>query len=128
MPAASTITIADSVPANHVFNPQSATPGDAVFLNRNGNSVAAAEVLKLKYSAATSQRATDRINIRLQDPLERGDAVNGYTIAGSCLFDGDIVIPAQATATERANFAALVKNALANAVINNYIGTGEVVW
>lgn len=125
MPAIANIVIADAVPANHTFVPLAANVGEAQHVNRNGNIAASNEVLILNYSPASSKRKTDRIRFRLTDPLERGNATDGYTADDKMFIDVTAVIPESATPTERSNFATLAKNLMANTVVLGYISSGD---
>jgi hypothetical protein len=122
MPAVSNIVLADATPANHTFVPVSVTPDQAVWLDRDGTTAAGSKELVAQYSRANGARKTDRVKIRLNIPYEATSTDTGKTyVAYTARFSCDIVLPDEMSATERGHVAALIKNALADSVLNGYI-------
>lgn len=122
MPAISNIVLADATPANHTFVPVSSTPDQAVWLDRDGTTAAGSKELVAVYSRANGARKTDRVKIRLNVPYEATSTDTGKTyVAYTARFSCDVVLPDEMSATERGHVAALIKNALADTVLNGYI-------
>lgn len=120
MPTAANILLNDSVPAAHTFEPLSITPERSVLVDRDSTTSAGFKTLQAGLSPARPSRPTNRVNIRLSMPTEQTvDSVT--TVAYTARLNVDCVLPEEMTATERADFAAFVKNALADTVINGYI-------
>lgn len=127
MPSASTITVADQVPTNHVFNPITTAPGSALLETREATTTAGEKQLILQLDRASAKRATDRVTIRLNLPFEQ--TVDGVTSVRSIArLDCVVIVPSDTTSTERALVAALVKNTLANAVVQGYITTRDPLY
>lgn len=128
MPSATTIVLADSVPANHNFDPVQIDPENSLFLERDTPSTSGGFWgLRLTFSRANSGRPTDRVGVRLDVPYEQ--TVDGIVqIADTARFQGSFTLPTTMTATNRADFAALVKNALAHADVLGYIEDLEPVY
>jgi predicted rRNA methylase YqxC with S4 and FtsJ domains len=128
MPTATTISIADSTPANHVFSPVQVSTGQALLLNRATSVTAAGnEQMVLGLSLASAKRRTDRVNIRLNVPHE--ETVDGVTtVRDVARFSADVVLPELMTQTERNHFAALVKSAMAHAIVAGYIANRDPLY
>lgn len=121
MPDATSLSINDSVPTAHTFAPQSVTPASTILVDRDTADTAAGypQVI-LGLSPASSSRPTSRVNIRLNVPVEY--TVDGVVkIAYVSRFNGDIILPQEMTQQERDDFAALLKNLLADTVVQGYI-------
>lgn len=124
MPSATSITLADgqATPVNHVFEPVSVVPGQALLVNRDSTTAAGQKELIVSYDRAKTGRKTDRIKLRLNIPIEATSTDTGQTyVAHTARFSCDVVLPDELTASERADVAAFVKNALADSVLNGYI-------
>lgn len=120
MPDAANILLNDSVPAAHTFEPVSILPERSLLVDRDSTTSAGQKTLQAGLSIARSNRPTNRVNIRLSMPTETTvDSVT--TVAYTARFNADVVLPEQMTATERADFAAFIKNAFADSVIAGYI-------
>lgn len=128
MPSAANIVLADSVPANHTFNPVEVDPADSLFLVRDISITSAGnESLRLNFSRATSGRPTNRVQVRLDIPYEQ--TVDGVTTVYDIFrFAGTFTLPETMTSLNRANAMALVQNALANSVVAGYVEDLEPVW
>lgn len=120
MPAATTIVLADATPANHTFSPLSTDGGVALLEDRDSTTSAGFKTLLLTLKKANGARSTNRVNIRLNVPYEQ--TIDGaVSIRSVARLSADVVIPDDMTGTERDHFAALVKNAFANAIVTGYI-------
>lgn len=124
MPAVASISLNDGqgTPVAHTFAPLTCTPGNTVLVNREGNTSAGNRTLVLSYDAAKANRATHRVGIRFNMPVEAQNADTGqYRVEYTARFSGEAVIPDRMTAAERADFAAFVANAIMHADVNDYI-------
>jgi hypothetical protein len=102
-----------ATPVAKSFAPERVAPESSIFTERSAAVSAGFTKLSIAYSAASSQRATNRVDVQLDFPVL--STVNGVsTVAYRGLFKGYFVIPDQMTATERADLAAFVANALDN--------------
>lgn len=127
MPTAADIVLNDSVPAAHTFEPQSITPESSILVDRDSVTPAGFKSLHLGLSPARPGRPTTRSKVRVNMPIETTE--NGVTtVAYTLRHDGNTVIPEQATAQQRADFAALVENAYANSVIKGYVTDHDPVY
>lgn len=130
MPSAASITLADgqATPVNHTFSPRiSVGPGSTTLINDEALTSAGQMKLTLGFSAASAARTSNRVKIRFEMPTET--TVNGVTsVAYTARFIGDVILPEQMTAVERANMAAYMKNALANAVVAGYTSTLDPMY
>lgn len=127
MPTASNIVIADSVPANHTFNPIEVTPGNSLFLERTTPSTSAgAWGLRLTFSRGNDGRPTDRVGVRLDIPYEQ--TVDGVVqVYDTARFSGTFTLPQTMTGLQRADFMALIQNALNHADVKGYVTNLEPV-
>lgn len=117
---AANIVIADNVPTNHTFTPLSVTLGMTQYIAREGNTAMGNPTLSAGLSLATSKRATNRIQFRLNLPREA--AVDGvYSLRSTARYVGEIILPDDFTSAERAMFAALVANFHDNALLKGYV-------
>lgn len=126
MPSASTITIADQVPTNHVFNP--ITTGATSFLETTTKATGATqESLVLQMDRSSTKRATDRVTVRLNVPFEQ--TVDGaVTVRSTARFIGEFVVPADCSSTERLMLATMVQNVLANSVVKGYVSSRDQLY
>lgn len=128
MPSAANIVLADSVPANHTYNPIEGDSSDFLLLERGVSTTSAGNAsLRLNFSRATSGRPTNRVQIRMDFPYEQ--TVDGVTkVYDVARFQGIFTLPETMTDLQRANVYALVKNAFANAVVTGYVEDLEPIW
>lgn len=120
MPTAADIVLNDSVPAAHTFEPQRISADRAILADRDSTTSAGFKVLNVGLSSARPGRPTDRVNFRLSMPIEQTiDSVTSVAYTARATLD--VVLPEQMTALQRADFGALIENALANTVIQGYI-------
>lgn len=127
MPTATNIVIADSVPANHTFVPIEVSPGNSLFLERaTPNTSGGAWGLRLTFSKGNDGRPTDRVGVRLDVPYEQ--QVDGvYVVHDTARFSGTFTLPTTMTGLNRADFMALVINALSHADVKGYVEDLEPV-
>lgn len=128
MAAASNIVLADSVPANHTFEPIEVDPANALFLQRATAATSAGfEALRLTFSRSSSGRPTNRIGIRLDVPYEQ--TVDGVTtVYDTARMQTTITCPEKMTAQQRLDFATLIQSAMAHATVKAYTSTLSPVW
>lgn len=107
-------------PVAKTFAPERVAPDLCTFVERTAASAAGFIRLLLGMSPATSKRTTNRVDISLDYPVLQ--TVNGVSsVAYVGRFKGYFVIPDVMTATERADLAAFVANALDNTQIRAMI-------
>ena len=106
-----TINDGAATPVAKTFSPERVTPELTTFTERTASSSAGFARLGIGFSPASSKRATNRIDISLDLPVLQ--TVNGVSsVAYVGRFKGYFVVPDVMTASERANLAAYVANAL----------------
>lgn len=128
MPAATSLSINDATPTAHVFVPVSVSPQLSLFRNVADAAISASEEqIGLSLSRATANRSTNKVKLTLSVPHEQ--TIDGAVVVRDTFrFTGEWVIPDSMSSTERADAAALVKNALANADIEDYVTDLEPMW
>jgi hypothetical protein len=98
-------------PVAKSFAPERVAPDNSVFTERSAAVSAGFRRLSVKYSPASSKRATNRIDVDFDLPaLQLIDGVS--KVAFVSRFKGYFVIPDTATAAERADLHAFVANSL----------------
>jgi hypothetical protein len=128
MPAVTNLTLADATPTNHSYVPQSATVGQTVLVNKEGNIYAGNPRLQLGFSPASKSRATSRVSINFDFPLERQDDAGNYYVAGNARMIVDIVSPDIMTATEKSDFAALIESIFADSTVQGYVSSDDPMY
>jgi len=109
-----------ATPVAKSFAPERVAPESSIFTERTSGVSAGFTRLTIRYSAANSRRATNRVDIDLDLPVL--NTVNGIsTVAYVGRFKGYFVIPDVMTAAERADLAAYVANALDNAQVRGVV-------
>lgn len=128
MPAASTISINDATPTAHAFVPVQVSPSLSLFRNTADAAISAsAEQVGLSISRASSARSTDKVKVTLSIPHEQ--TIDGAVVVRSTArMNAEFILPDDMTSTERADFAALVANALDHADVKGYLTDLEPVW
>lgn len=102
-----------ATPVAKSFAPERVAPENSVFTERTPAVSAGFPRLAIRYSAASSKRSTNRVDVDLDLPVL--STVNGVsTVAYVGRFKGYFVIPDTMTALERADLHAFVANGLAN--------------
>jgi hypothetical protein len=105
-----------ATPVAKSFAPERVAPELSTFTERTAASSAGFLRLGVSYSAASSKRATNRVDISFDYPVLQ--SVNGVnSVAYTARFKGQFVIPDVMTAAERANLQAFVANAMSNAAV-----------
>lgn len=105
-----------ATPVAKSFAPERVSPGDSIFTERTAAVSAGFYKLGIGFSAASSRRPTNRVDISLDLPVLA--TVNGVsTVAYVGRFKGYFVLPDTMTAAERADLHAFVANALDNASV-----------
>lgn len=106
-----TINNGAATPVAKTFSPERVAPELSTFTERTATSSAGFVRLGVAFSAASSKRNTNRIDLSLDYPVL--STVNGVsTVAYVGRFKGYFVVPDVMTAAERADLAAFVANAL----------------
>lgn len=107
-------------PVAKSFAPERVAPELATFTERSPAVSAGFPRLSIGYSPASSKRATNRVDVKLDLPAL--STINGVsTVAYVGRFAGYFVIPDVMTAAERADLRAFVANALDNALVMGVI-------
>lgn len=120
MPTVTNIVLADSVPANHTFQPVSVTTAASVLIDRATNIAEGNPTLILGFNMANTKRKTDRVDVRLNFPIER--QVDGvWVVTDTARFIGQWIVPVSMTQTERDNFEALADNLVSHSVVEGYV-------
>jgi len=105
-----------ATPVAKSFAPERVSPDLSTFTERSAAVSAGFTRLSVGYSPASSKRATNRVDVKLDLPVL--STVNGVsTVAYVGRFQGYFVIPDVMTALERADLRAFVANALDNTPI-----------
>lgn len=111
-----TINNGAATPVAKSFAPERVAPDNSVFTERSAAVSAGFTRLSVRYSPASSKRATNRVDVDLDLPVL--STVNGVsTVAYVGRFKGYFVIPDTMTAAERADLRAFVANALDNTAV-----------
>jgi hypothetical protein len=111
-----TINNGAATPVAKSFAPERVAPEASVFTERSAAASAGFTKLAIRFSAASSKRATNRIDVDLDYPvLATVNGVNSVAYVGR--FRGYFVAPDVMTAAERADLHAFVANALNHATI-----------
>lgn len=109
-----------ATPVAKNFAPESVAPTLSAFTERSAGVSAGYTRLTVGLSPASSKRATNRIDVSLDLPVLQ--LVNGISsVAYVGRFKGYFVIPDVMTASERADLAAYVANALDNTQVRAII-------
>lgn len=110
----------EATPVAKSFAPESVAPTQSSFTERSAGVSAGYTRLTVGLSPASSKRATNRIDLSLDLPVLQ--LINGIsTVAYVGRFKGYFVVPDVMTASERANLAAFVANALDNTQVRAII-------
>jgi hypothetical protein len=80
-------------------------------------------------SPASSKRSTNRVKISFDYPKTAVSTVDGSErTVYTARFNADVVIPNEMASADRDDFAAFIKNALADSVVNGYIKELDPIW
>lgn len=115
-----TINDGAATPVAKSFAPLRIAPELSIFTERSAVIPAGYPKLSVALDAASSKRATNRVDISLSLPVVQ--TVNGLpTVTKTGLFKGYFVVPDTFEAADRANLHAYVANALQNAQLKAVI-------
>jgi hypothetical protein len=132
MPSASVLTINDgaATPVAHSFTPRGFVgPAFTTLVDLDNDIPAARPVLSLSMSPASSKRNTNRVKISFDYPKTATSLVDGTErLVYTARFNADVVIPNDMASADRADFAAFIKNALADSVVEGYIKELDPIW
>lgn len=128
MPSATNLSINDATPTAHVFVPAGNNGSVQIYRNTADAAIAASEeTLAISLSRFTSNRPTDKVKLTLGVPHEQ--TVDGQVeVRDTARFTGEWTLPNTMSATERADFAALVANAIDNSDIAGHVEDLIPVW
>lgn len=105
-----------ATPVAKSFAPERVAPGESIFTERSAAVSAGFYKLGIGFSAASTRRPTNRVDVSLDLPIL--STVNGVsTVAYVGRFKGYFVIPETMTADQRADLHAFVANALDNTAV-----------
>lgn len=124
MAQAAALTIADQVPANHTYNPTSASGQRAVFVNSESSTAAGRPSIVVDYQplAATSTREKVKINTAIPVEQTVDGVVQVHHVNRAVT---EFYLDASATLAEKQNLLARHKSILGNAVMTTLVTTGE---
>jgi len=118
MAQASSVVLADgqATPANITFAPESVTPALSVLTDRSATFSAAFRRLKISSIFASGKSEINRSKFTVDMPVVQ--TVNGVqTVTHSLRANVEYIIPTQATDAQRKDLHALVRNGLANTLV-----------
>jgi len=120
MPTAAAIVLADATPSNHTFSPLKVTVESSLLVSREGTTSAGNPTLIIGLSQAHVNRATNKVSVRLNQPIEQ--TVDGVvSVRSTPRFEGVFTLPDDMTEAERTDFAALVESAVSDSVVQGYV-------
>jgi len=126
MPQASSVVLNDGT-VNHTFVPVAVSPEKSVFVDRSAATGAGSPSLVLGFDGSKPARLTNKISIRLNQPLEY--TVDGVVLIKSTIrFQGEYVLPDGLTSAERIAFNNMVQAAVSVAGIAGYVDSLEPYW
>jgi hypothetical protein len=132
MPTASVLTINDgaATPVAHSFTPRGFVGPDlTTLIDLDHNTPAACPSFSLSLSPSTSNRRTNRVKISFAYPKTAVSVVDGAErLVYTARFNADVVIPDDMAVADRWDFAAFIKNAFADPLINDYIKELDPIW
>jgi len=128
MPAASALSIADSVPVTRTYTPQRVDAGQATLVDKATYTfIGGQSTLILSFDPSSSKRTTDRIGVRLNLPKVAN--ISGVdTVDSIGRFIGEFIIPESWTTLDRNNIATLVANSFANSVVKGITKDRDPMW
>lgn len=128
MPQAADYLIADSVPVSRTYSPFSISGLAARFVDLATAATAAGQsYFELVLKPATTLVART-VNLTFVLPIEYTDSTTGNVLVkDNFRFKAQWVSPPNATALQRANFEALVRNAIWGTMVRDYVKDGKPV-
>lgn len=117
MPAIAALTITDSTPTNHTFNPVQNDVNRSVWMKRDSDLAAASMSLIQDFKEPTGGSKVYRTGLRLNYPLKVGDSATpvNYTVSDVARFHGEYILPEGMSDTDRAHFEAMVLDMIGDA-------------
>jgi len=128
VPNTSPIIIANAIPEDVTFDPQSASLAQSTWRTSDGTIFAGHKRLAVSLSLPSKSRHTTRVKSLLTLPVERVNADGETTVVGSRLYIAEAVIPEICTPEEMAEGEALQRNLMANAIIQGYFASQTAVY
>lgn len=114
------LTIADNVPANHVFYAIKSGMSGSQWLTREMVTAQGQRSITASMSLATKARPTDRVAYRYAFPFEY--VADGVTqVRDIARASTDFVLPELMTTAERLMFYTVYLNGCANALLKNFV-------
>lgn len=127
MTAFAAITLADSIPANHVYNPSSIDANGVAHLYTVGsNGFDSREQISLLVKLPKAGGSVARVTAKVSLPIM--DTVDTALKVGEAIGTVEFVMPKQATQAQREMLLALVKAFLANASVTAAVSTLESIY
>lgn len=129
MPAATQISINDATPTAHLFDPVGKTPSGSVLYvnNTDASTSATAENMSLALFRANGQRSINRVKINFSVPYAQ--TVDGAVeVRSTARANIDVIIPDDATASEREDFMAMLSNLFDATDVKNHVEDLTPTW
>lgn len=131
MPAIADLVINDglAVPVARTFVPLSASSNQSVHVYRREAIAAGDPTILTSFSPPNGSRRTYRVNLRVNLPtvvLDSNTSVS--SVLHTARFNADVVIPEAMTQADRDDFAAFIKNALADSVIEGIVADLDPIY
>lgn len=119
MPAVSTITLTENA-NNHVFEPITVSAKETVLTTKVANTPLGEMILTLGFQPYNGNRDTDIVTVKLEMPIELGNATDGYYVNDKVIGSCKITLPKAVSSLNRDKFAELMGSAFSNAIIQGY--------
>lgn len=124
MAQATTMVVADQVPANHNYNPITANGSRAIYVNPEATTAAGRSTLIVDFAGVSANSTREKTKLNLAFPVEQ--TIDGVTtVHHTNRAVVEIYTDQTATLAEKQNILARIKSALGNAVITTLVTTGE---
>lgn len=122
MPAPTSITIIDNASASIVFEPVVVSSKKTTLETKTANTSAGELGIILGFDPRSKKRKSDHVQISVSQPIELGNATDGYTVKDTLRFvGGSFMIPEAATEAQRIYFGDLVAKILSHPIIQGYV-------
>jgi len=120
MSTIASITLTDSAAANFVFTPQSTSPF-AQWIYRGSITSLGSHTISASLSEATSERGTNRVTLKFNEPREVTDSATGVTTVEDVMRSTTtFILPAKATLLNRQKFGAKHRDFIGETAIKAY--------
>lgn len=128
-----TITVQDSVPADHVFTPQKIDGDTARWVNRAGGDAVGFEPLSLtvRQPLPGQPEKLYRVSLALALPQTVNETINGVTtkaLSYTIRANVEFIMPQVSTKLSRENALALVTDLLSSSLVVSAVEDLENVW